>query len=132
MKPAHSLGKGVTMMYRNCQKEKAFKLFDQGKRPAEVFDKLALKKTTIFRYYQLWKKKQALAERNRLLLHLRARIKSCQFQIEYMQRHPGSPTVFGDLAQWQRSKLRAEQGLKYPSSVTDEYRELLAKLYSGR
>jgi hypothetical protein len=46
------------MRYPNCQKIQAFKLFDQGKRPAEIYDLVKVKKHTLFNYYQLWKKEQ--------------------------------------------------------------------------
>ena len=44
------------MRYPNCAKIEAFKLFDQGKRPSEIYDLVTVKKHTLFAYYQQWKK----------------------------------------------------------------------------
>lgn len=38
------------------EKEKAFALFDVGFRPSEIYDEVAVKKHTLYWYYQLWKK----------------------------------------------------------------------------
>ena len=53
------------MRYPNCQKTEAFKLFDQGKRPSEIYGLVEVKKHTLFYYYQLWKKEQEEKERER-------------------------------------------------------------------
>ena len=121
-------------MYPNCQKIRAFKLFNEGKRPAEIFYELQLKKPTIFRYFQLWKKEKAIrkqaAERDELQRRLRNRIKGCQSQMERIQRYPKSYPK-GELAKWQAAKRRAEQLLQDPSTITDKEKELLSKYYSG-
>ena len=121
-------------MYPNCQKIKAFRLFNEGKRPAELFNELQLKRSTIFRYFQLWKKEKVIrkqaAERDKLQRCLRNRIKSCQSQIELIQRFPARYTK-GELATWQGAKRRAEQLLQNPSTITDKEKDVFFKYYSG-
>ena len=46
------------MRYPGCQKAKAFKLFDQGKRPSEIYNLVKVKNHTLYNYYQLWKKER--------------------------------------------------------------------------
>lgn len=46
------------MRYPNCEKAKAFKLFDQEKRPSEIFNIVKVKKHTLFNYYQQWKRER--------------------------------------------------------------------------
>jgi len=46
------------MRYPNCEKAKAFNLFDQRKRPSEIFKLVKVKEHTLFNYYQLWKREQ--------------------------------------------------------------------------
>jgi hypothetical protein len=120
-------------MYPNCQKIKAFKLFNEGKRPAETFSELQLKKSTIFRYFQLWKNEKVIAkqaaERDELQRRLENRIRGCQWQIELIQRYPERHQK-GELAIWRRAKRRAEQLLQDPSTITDKEKALLSKYYS--
>ena len=47
------------MRYPGCQKAKAFKLFDQGKRPSEIYHLVKVKRHTLYCYYQLWKRERA-------------------------------------------------------------------------
>lgn len=55
------------MRYPGCQKAKAFKLFDQGKRPSEIYNVVKVRKHTLYCYYQLWKKeRKEESERKRL------------------------------------------------------------------
>jgi hypothetical protein len=46
------------MRYPGCEKAKAFKLFDQGKRPSEIYHLVKVAKHTLYSYYQLWKREQ--------------------------------------------------------------------------
>jgi len=46
------------MRYPNCEKAKAFKFFDQGKRPSEIFELVKVEKHTVFNYFQQWKKER--------------------------------------------------------------------------
>ncbi len=46
------------MRYPGCQKAKAFKLFDQGRRPSEIYNLVKVKKHTLYNYHQLWKKER--------------------------------------------------------------------------
>jgi hypothetical protein len=55
------------MRYPGCQKAKAFKLFDQGKRPSEIYNLVKVRKHTLYCYYQLWKReREEESERKRL------------------------------------------------------------------
>ncbi len=113
-------------MYVNSQKTKAFKLFNEGKRPAEIFNELPLKKTTIFRYFQDWKRKHLKAE----LEHFwKRRIRSCETQIQeitwYPERHQK-----GELAKWQSQKSIAERRLRNPLSTTNEEKSYFRRHHS--
>jgi len=46
------------MKYPGCQKAKAFKLFDQGKRPSKSNNQVKVIRHTLYNYYQLWKREQ--------------------------------------------------------------------------
>ena len=78
-------------MYPNCQKIIAFKLFDNGKRPAEICNTLSLKKQTVFRYFQEWKKRRRIieqaAEQNKIRQCVREWIHSCEMDINYYRRY---------------------------------------------
>jgi len=113
-------------MYINCHKTKAFKLFNAGKRPAEIFNELPLKKTTIFRYFQDWKKKHLKAELERCW---KRRIESCETQIQQIKRYPESHQK-GELAKWQSQKSIAERRLRNPLSTTDEEKSYFRRYYS--
>ena len=55
------------MRYPGCQKAKAFRLFDQGKRPSEIYNLVKVRKHTLYCYYQLWKReREEESERKRL------------------------------------------------------------------
>ena len=63
------------MRYPGCQKAKAFKLFDQGKRPSEVYNLVKVRKHTLYCYYQLWKReREEESERKRLAEEYRQRL----------------------------------------------------------
>ena len=120
-------------MYPNCQKIIAFKLFDKGKRPAEVCSMLPLNKRTVFRYFQDWKRKKRITERaaedDRLRRYLRKQIHGCDMDMDQIRRYPKHHGK-EELAKLQRWKQRAEHLLKDPSLATIEERKLLYQLYS--
>jgi len=120
-------------VYVNCQKIIAFKLFDSGNRPAEVSNMLPLKKPTLFRYFQEWKRKKRIAEQaaehNRLRECLKQRIHSCEMDIDQIRRYPEHHSK-EELAKLQRWKARAAYLLKNPSLATAEEKKMLYKLYS--
>ena len=63
------------MRYLGCQKAKAFKLFDQGKRPSEIYNLVKVRKHTLYCYYQLWKReREEEIERKRLAEEYRQRL----------------------------------------------------------
>ena len=113
-------------MYVNCHKIKAFKLFNEGKRPAEIFNELPLKKPTIFRYFQDWKKEHLKAELDRCW---KRRIESCETEIQQIRRYPERHQK-GELAKWQSQKSIAERRLKKPLSTTDEEKSYFRRYYS--
>jgi hypothetical protein len=121
-------------MYPNCQKIIAFKLFDNGKRPAEISNTLSLKKQTVFRYFQEWEKRSRIieraAEQDKLRQCAREWIHGCEMEIDQIRRYPRQ----GDeekLAKFQRWKRRGEQLLKDPSLATAEERRFLYQSYSA-
>lgn len=120
-------------MNPNCQKAIAFRLFDEGKRPAEIYHLVSVKKHTLFYYFQLWKKEKENAKqvtrRNDLERQLRNRIKRCQTRIEQMQYYPQHYKQ-EDIPKWQSAKRRAEQLLQDPSDISREEIDLLSKYYS--
>ena len=42
-----------------AKKTRAFELFDQGKRPSDIYDQVDVEKRTLYAYYQEWKKVRA-------------------------------------------------------------------------
>ena len=79
-------------MYPNCQKIIAFKLFDDGKRPAEVCKTLPRKKTTVFRYFQEWKKRnnriERTTEQDKLRQCASEWIHGCELEMDHIRRYP--------------------------------------------
>ena len=120
-------------MYPNCKKVIVFKLFDSGKRPAEVSNILSLKKQTVFRYFQEWKKRRSIIERvveeDKLRQCAKNWIQSCEKDIDQIRRYPrqGSEEKLAKLQRW---KSRGEQLLKDPSLATDKERKFLYDSYS--
>jgi len=64
------------MRYPGCQKAKAFKLFDQGKRPSEIYNLVKVRKHTLYCYYQLWKREREEASARKRLAE------ECQHRLE--------------------------------------------------
>ena len=65
------------MRYPNCEKAKAFKLFDQEKRPSEIFKLVKVKKHTLFNYYQEWKReREEESKRKRLAAEHQQRLEA--------------------------------------------------------
>jgi transposase len=77
------------MRYPGCQKAKAFKLFDKGKRPSEIYTKVKVTKHTLYFYYQQWKKeyerKKLAVERQRRLEEEREEREREQEQAEFQK-----------------------------------------------
>ena len=44
--------------YPNCEKAKAFRLFEQGKRPSEIYAQVKVTRHTLYCYYQQWKREK--------------------------------------------------------------------------
>ena len=63
------------MRYPNCEKAQAFKFFDQGKRPSEIFKLVKVKEHTLINYYQLWKReREEESKRKRLAAERQQRL----------------------------------------------------------
>lgn len=63
------------MRYPNCEKIKAFRLFEQGKRPSEIYALVKVTKHTLYCYYQEWKKeKEKESEGKRLAAERQQRL----------------------------------------------------------
>ena len=74
------------MRYPGCQKAKAFKLFDQGKRPSEIYNLVKVRKHTVYCYYQLWKReREEESERKRLAEEYRQRLEEERKEREHKQ-----------------------------------------------
>jgi len=80
------------MRYLNCEKAQAFKFFDQGKRPSEIFKLVKVKEHTLFNYYQEWKrereeesKRKRLAAERQQRLERERREKERKEEEEHMQ-----------------------------------------------
>ncbi len=120
-------------MYPNCQKIIAFKLFNNGKRPAEISATLSLKKQTVFRYFQEWKKRTRIieraAEQDKIRQCAKTWIQSCEIEKDQIRRYPRQDGN-EKLAKLQRWKNRGEQLLKDPSLATVEERKFLHRWYS--
>jgi len=78
------------MRYPNCQKAKAFELFDQGKRPSEIYDLVEVKKHTLFYYHQEWKRERQEQEneneRRRLAKESQQRLEIKRRQMERVKQ----------------------------------------------
>jgi hypothetical protein len=120
-------------MYFNCQKRKAFALFEEGMRPAEASNMLSLKKRTVYRYFQYWKRKDRIKKRdvelNRLRHLIQKRIKDLDMALDQIRRYPENHND-QEAVKWQRQKRRAEELLINPSLVTVAERKLLLEWYS--
>lgn len=114
-------------MYINCQKIKAFALFEDGTRPAEVFNELSLKKQSVYRYFQEWKRKKRIKEEATELAVIRQLIGK---RIEDVEKAIGYSLTPERVAMWQREKRRAEELLKNPSLITAKERKFLLEWYS--
>ena len=74
------------MRYQNCEKAKAFKLFDQGKRPSEIFELVKVKAHTLYNYYQEWKReREEESKRKRLAAEHQQRLDAERKEREHKQ-----------------------------------------------
>src|SRR3989339_1818329 len=94
------------MRYPNCEKAIAFKLFEKGKRPSEIFGSVRLKKCTIFNYYQEWKKEQQI-NKPEGKHDDRHRFNANDYKIE---NHPTGESKYGELER--KEKISIEKKYK--------------------
>ena len=105
------------MRYPGCQKAKAFKLFDQGKRPSEIYHLLKVKNHTLYSYYQLWKKERAEeSERKRLAEERQQRLEEERRERERKQEEEMLSEGMADV-------LRAQQRIQQRNQLEIRYKE---------
>ena len=147
------------MRYPGCQKAKSFKLFDQGKRPSEIYNLVKVRKHTLYCYFQQWKrereeereKKRLTEERQRRLDEERKERKRkqeeemqkknmadslrAQERIQLVIKYKNQRKRVLELeAQMSRSNAFDEVwrvGIIY-SQEYEKFRELTRKLYPGQ
>ena len=98
------------MRYPGCQKAKAFKLFDQGRRPSEIYNLVKVKKHTLYNYHQLWKKeREEESKRKRLAEERQQRLEEERKERERKQEEEMLQEGMADSlrAQW-RIQLETE------------------------
>jgi len=143
------------MRYPNCEKAKAFKFFDQKKRPSEIFKLVKVKKHTVFNYYQLWKRgREEESKRKRLAAERQQRLESerrekerkeeeedmqnilrRQQQIQLVTNYENQKKIVWELgAQMSSAADKFNDGEvqrigKLYSKAYDEFRRLTRKLY---
>lgn len=119
-------------LYPNCQKIIAFKLFENGLRPAQVYQRLTLEQSTLYRYFQEWKSNQInekfKADNNRLQRQIRKWLVSLEKEIDRLHRYHETNYV-QRIAKWQWYKRRAEELLRNPFSATPKERKMLDEYY---
>jgi len=107
------------MRYPGCQKAKAFKLFDQGKRPSEIYNLVKVRKHTLYCYYQLWKReREEESERKRLAEERRRRLEEERKERERKQEEE----------MWQESmadSLRAQQRIQLEKKYENQKKRVL-------
>jgi len=107
------------MRYLGCQKAKAFKLFDQGKRPSEIYHLVRVKRHTLYCYYQLWKREWAEeSERKRLSEERQRRLEEERKERERKQEEE----------MWQESmadSLRAQQRIQLETAYKNQRKRVL-------
>ena len=98
------------MKYLGCQKAKAFKLFDQGKRPSEIYNQVKVIRHTLYNYYQLWKREQEEeSERKRLAEKRQQRLEAERKRKERRHKEEMRKKIRADnLQAQQRIQLQTE------------------------
>ena len=98
------------MKYPGCQKAKAFKLFDQGKRPSEIYNQVKVIRHTLYNYYQLWKReREEESERKRLVEERQQRVEAERKRKERRHKEEMRKKIRADnLQAQQRIQLQTE------------------------
>jgi hypothetical protein len=98
------------MKYLGCQKAKAFKLFDQGKRPSEIYNQVKVIRHTLYNYYQLWKReREEESERKRLVEERQQRVEAERKRKERRHKEEMRKKIRADnLQAQQRIQLQTE------------------------
>jgi len=98
------------MKYLGCLKAKAFKLFDQGKRPSEIYNQVKVIRHTLYNYYQLWKReREEESERKRLVEERQQRVEAERKRKERRHKEEMRKKIRADnLQAQQRIQLQTE------------------------
>jgi hypothetical protein len=107
------------MKYPGCQKAKAFKLFDQGKRPSEIYNQVKVIRHTLYNYYQLWKREQEEErERKRLAEKRQQRLEAERKRKERRQEEELRKKIRAD-------NLRAQQRIQLQTEYKNQRKKVL-------
>ena len=111
------------MKYPGCQKVKAFKLFDQGKRPSEIYSLVKVTKHTLFNYHQLWKREREEESKRKKLAEERQR--RLEEETKKKKRKQEEEVRKKSMADSLRVQQRIQLGTKY-----DNQRKRVQELYA--
>lgn len=107
------------MRYPGCQKAKAFKLFDQGKRPSEIYHLVKVTKHTLYDYHRLWKRERAEeSERKRLAEERQERLEEERKERERNEEEE----------MWKEgmdNSLRAQRGIQLETEYKNQRKRVL-------
>ena len=107
------------MKYPGCQKAKAFKLFDQGKRPSEIYNQVKVIRHTLYNYYQLWKReREEESERKRLVEERQQRVEAERKRKERRQEEELRKKIRAD-------NLRAQQRIQLQTEYKNQRKKVL-------
>lgn len=107
------------MMYPGCQKAKAFKLFDQGKRPSEIYNLVKVRKHTLYCYYQLWKReREEESKRKKLAEERQQRLEKERKERERKQEEEMLQEGMADV-------LRAQQRIQLETKYKNQRKRVL-------
>jgi len=107
------------MRYPGCQKAKALKLFDQGKRPSEIYNLVKVRKHTLYCYYQLWKReREEESERKRLA-------EECQQGLDEERKERGRKQVEEMLQEGMADSLQAQQRIQLKTDYRNQRKRVL-------
>lgn len=107
------------MRYPGCQKAKAFKLFDQGKRPSEIYNLVKVRKHTLYNYYQLWKRgREEESERKRLAEERQRRLEEGSKERERKQEEEMRKKDMAD-------SLRAQRRIQLETEYKNQRKRVL-------
>ena len=112
--------------YPNCEKTKAFNLFNQGKRPSEIFKLVKVKKHTVFNYYQMWKRGwEEEGKRKRLAAEHQQRLDAERRERERKEIEEDMQRILR-----RQEQIQLESKYKYQKKIVRELKTQMAKVAS--